>query len=57
MVEEDRDCLRVLKQIATVSGAMHSLDEVIIELRFLRDRAVQKSRCLIEPVRPFYAGV
>ncbi len=31
MVEEDRDCLEVLKQIAAVSGAVRSLGMVILE--------------------------
>ena len=31
MVEEDRDCLQVLKQIAAASGAMRSLGAVILE--------------------------
>ena len=31
MVEEDRDCLQVLKQVAAASGAMRSLGSVILE--------------------------
>lgn len=31
MVEEDRDCLQVLKQIAAASGALRSLGAVILE--------------------------
>ena len=31
MVEEDRDCLQVLKQIAATSGALRSLGAVILE--------------------------
>jgi len=31
MVEEDRDCLQVLKQIAAASGAMRSLGAFILE--------------------------
>ena len=31
MVEEDRDCLQVLKQIAAASGALKSLGAVILE--------------------------
>ena len=31
MVEEDRDCMDVLKQIAATSGAMRSLGIVILE--------------------------
>jgi DNA-binding FrmR family transcriptional regulator len=31
MVEEDRDCLQVLKQIAAASGALRSLGSVILE--------------------------
>lgn len=31
MVEEDRDCLQVLKQIAATSGALKSLGAVILE--------------------------
>ena len=31
MVEEDRDCLATLKQIAAASGAMRSLGLVILE--------------------------
>ncbi len=31
MVEEDRDCLQVLKQVAAASGALRSLGGVILE--------------------------
>ncbi len=31
MVEEDRDCLQVMKQIAAASGALRSLGSVILE--------------------------
>jgi len=31
MVEDDRDCLHVLKQIAAASGALRSLGAVILE--------------------------
>lgn len=31
MVEEDRDCLDILKQIAATSGAVHSLGMMILE--------------------------
>jgi len=31
MVEEDRDCLQVLKQIAAASGALRSLGAFILE--------------------------
>ena len=31
MVEEDRDCLQILKQIAAASGALRSLGAVILE--------------------------
>ena len=31
MVEEDRDCFQVLKQIAAASGALRSLGAVILE--------------------------
>ncbi len=31
MVEDDRDCLQVLKQIAAASGALRSLGAVILE--------------------------
>ncbi|NNG02023.1 MAG: metal-sensitive transcriptional regulator [Desulfobacteraceae bacterium] len=31
MVEEDRDCLHVLKQIAAAGGALRSLGAVILE--------------------------
>ena len=31
MVEDDRDCLQVLKQIAAASGALRSLGGVILE--------------------------
>jgi DNA-binding FrmR family transcriptional regulator len=31
MVEKDRDCLQVLKQIAAASGALRSLGAVILE--------------------------
>ena len=31
MVEEDRDCLQVLKQIAAAGGALRSLGAVILE--------------------------
>ena len=31
MVDEDRDCLQVLKQIAAASGALRSLGAVILE--------------------------
>ena len=31
MVEEDRDCLQVLRQIAAASGALRSLGSVILE--------------------------
>jgi len=31
MVEEDRDCLHVLKQIAAATGALRSLGGVILE--------------------------
>lgn len=31
MVEEDQDCLQVLKQIAAASGALRSLGAVILE--------------------------
>jgi len=31
MVEEDRDCMHVLKQIAAASGALRSLGAVILE--------------------------
>ena len=31
MVEEDRDCMQVLKQIAAASGALRSLGAVILE--------------------------
>jgi DNA-binding FrmR family transcriptional regulator len=31
MVEEDRDCLQVLKQIAAASGALRSLGAIILE--------------------------
>jgi len=31
MVETDRDCLQVLKQIAAASGALRSLGSVILE--------------------------
>jgi DNA-binding FrmR family transcriptional regulator len=31
MVEADRDCLQVLKQIAAASGALRSLGSVILE--------------------------
>jgi DNA-binding FrmR family transcriptional regulator len=31
MVEEDRGCVQVLKQIAPTSGALHSLAEVLLE--------------------------
>ncbi len=31
MVQEDRDCLQVLKQIAAASGALRSLGAVILE--------------------------
>ena len=31
MVEEDRDCLQVLKQIAAATGALRSLGGVILE--------------------------
>jgi DNA-binding FrmR family transcriptional regulator len=31
MVEENRDCLQVLKQIAAASGALRSLGAVILE--------------------------
>ena len=31
MVEEDRDCLQVLKQVAAASGALRSLGSVILE--------------------------
>lgn len=31
MVEEDRDCLQVLKQIAAAHGALRSLGAVILE--------------------------
>ena len=31
MVEDDRDCLQVLKQIAAASGALRSLGSVILE--------------------------
>jgi len=31
MVEENRDCLQVLKQIAAASGALRSLGSVILE--------------------------
>jgi len=31
MVEEDRDCLDILKQIAATSGAVHSVGMMILE--------------------------
>jgi DNA-binding FrmR family transcriptional regulator len=31
MVEEDRDCMQVLKQIAAANGAMRSLGAMILE--------------------------
>ena len=31
MVEEDRDCLQIMKQIAAASGALRSLGAVILE--------------------------
>jgi DNA-binding FrmR family transcriptional regulator len=31
MVEKDRDCLQVLKQIAAASGALRSLGAIILE--------------------------
>ena len=31
MVEDDRECLQVLKQIAAASGALRSLGSVILE--------------------------
>ncbi|PID73147.1 MAG: CsoR family transcriptional regulator [Desulfobacterales bacterium] len=31
MVEEDRDCMEVLKQIAAASGALRSLGAVLLE--------------------------
>ncbi len=31
MVEEDRDCLQVLKQIAAAAGALRSLGSIILE--------------------------
>ncbi len=31
MVEQDRDCLQVLKQVAAASGALRSLGAVILE--------------------------
>ncbi|MGB5984952.1 MAG: metal-sensitive transcriptional regulator [Desulfobacterales bacterium] len=31
MVEEDRDCLQVLKQVAAAGGALRSLGSVILE--------------------------
>ena len=31
MVEDDRDCLQVLKQIAAASGALRSLGSLILE--------------------------
>ena len=31
MVEEDRDCMQVLKQIAAAGGALRSLGSVILE--------------------------
>jgi DNA-binding FrmR family transcriptional regulator len=31
MVEEDRDCLQVLKQIAAASGALRSLGALLLE--------------------------
>lgn len=31
MVEEDRDCMQVLKQVAAASGALRSLGAVILE--------------------------
>ena len=31
MVEDDRDCLEVLKQVAALHGAMRSLGSVILE--------------------------
>ena len=31
MVEEDRDCLQVLKQVAAAGGALRSLGAVILE--------------------------
>jgi len=31
MVEEDRDCLQVLKQVAAASGALRSLGSIILK--------------------------
>ncbi|MGD8445693.1 MAG: metal-sensitive transcriptional regulator [Desulfobacterales bacterium] len=31
MIDEDRDCLQVLKQIAAASGALRSLGAIILE--------------------------
>ena len=44
MVENDRDCLHVLKQIAAASGALRSLGAVILEehLRGCVSTAIQK---------------
>jgi DNA-binding FrmR family transcriptional regulator len=44
MVEDDRDCLHVLKQIAAASGALRSLGAVILEehLRGCVSTAIQK---------------
>jgi len=44
MVENDRDCLHVLKQIAAASGVLRSLGAVILEehLRGCVSTAIQK---------------
>ena len=44
MVETDRDCLQVLKQIAAASGALRSLGSVILEdhLKGCVSTAIQK---------------
>ena len=44
MVEDDRDCMQVLKQIAAANGALRSLGAVILEdhLRGCVSSAIQK---------------
>jgi DNA-binding FrmR family transcriptional regulator len=59
MVEEDRDCLQVLKQIAAAGGALRSLGAVILEdhLKGCVARAIQthdnESRLISEVIEIF----
>jgi DNA-binding FrmR family transcriptional regulator len=60
MVEQDRDCLQVLKQIAAAGGALRSLGAVILEdhLKGCVATAIQQrdneSELIAEVVEIFY---